>query len=660
MNYMIWISLALILAGVVGYYVAYFKGKKAFAEQMSLYKDGIPIGLDDIQALYQAILGIRIPGIKGVWMGDDDSVVVEGRKRKHAFYLENGNVKIKYPYSTENLYGGLFRSLKQMSIHRDISAMVEANQIMDTIAAGQQFNSGVQERGYGRASIGVKILWPSFTAIILGGILLCLGITWGMKDDYIRYAKAKCPVDGVDMTYEDVFDFYLREPEWDYFESDQNKCIVEVSGVSSIDNDKQILVQFTFVGVSSSEGIISSTPIDIAYMEVNGQTCTADEAVENLNNIVQAYMVNKGLEAESNAAHGASLEEDGSAKETNTWFKENQSKVYDGAGLFTEEEVNDIQAMCIYSAKQTELDVVVVTINDAKGKSSEEYADDFYDNMKFGYDQMASGILFLIDMDNREYHISTAGKAIEYFNDDILENIINNLHDYMVSGDYYTASEIFITAVNNRVLYGNTSSGLETDRQSVNANVQNSVFSYNALDYVTLGDYMNMNITVDLSLVDTVGEDRLTDMAIRQSVRDNFNVNSFPPELVTTVYSYYVAYYMNENDVSTMQELADIFNETEKELHDEFMDATTSEWTSEIILEAIADSEGLKGTEEGLQEYISTRMSWDSVFSEEEYYSKNGMNEIDGKQYLKNCYKGMLAIEWIKENVNISFINVPN
>lgn len=660
MNYMIWISLVLILIGVVGYYVAYFKGKKAFAEQMSLYQDGILLGLNDVQELYQAILAIRFPGIKGVWLDDDASVVVEGRKRKHKFYLENGTVKIKNPYSTENLYGGLFRSIKQMSIHRDISAMVESNQIMDTIAAGQQDGNVKQERGYGRASTGFKILCPSFVAIILGAVLLCLGLMQGMNDEYIGYAKAKCPVDGVDVTYEDIFNFYLGEPEWDYFESDQNKCIVEVSGTSSIDNDKRILVQFAFVGVSSSNSIISSTPIDVAYMEINGQTCTAEEAVENLNNIVQSCMVNKGLAKEDNATSSSLSEGNVPSKEINGEFEENQSKVYDGAGLFTEEEINNIQVMCINSAKQTELDVMIVTTDDAEGKSSEEYADDFYDNMKFGYDQMASGILFLIDMDNREYYISTAGKAIEYFNDDILEDMINSLHDYMVSGDYYTASEAFITAVTNFVLQGGTSSRSETDGQSVNGNVRDSVFSYNALDYVSLGDYTNMNITVDLSYADTVGEERLTNMAIQQSVRDNFKLTSFPPELVDTVYGYYVAYYMNENGVSTMQELADSFSETEDELHDEFMNSTVSEWTSEIILEAIADSEGLQGTEEGLQEYISTRMSWDSVLSEEEYYSKNGMDEINGKQYLKNCYKGTLAIKWIKENANISYINAPD
>lgn len=485
-------------------------------------------------------------------------------------------------------------------------------------------------------------------AIILGGILLCFGLMQGMNDEYIGYAKAKCPVDGVDVTYGDVFNFYLGEPEWDYFESDQNKCIVEVSGISSIDNNKHILVQFAFVGVSSSNSITSSTNISVAYMEVNGQTCDANEAAENLNSIVQAYLVNKGLAKEDNAASDDLLEEDVLAKETNEGFEENQSKVYDGAGLFTEEEINDIQVMCVNSAKQTELDVVVVTTDDAGGKSSKEYADDFYDNMKFGYDQMSSGILFLIDMDNREYNISTAGKAIEYFDDDKLEDMISGLHDYMASGDYYTASREFISSV------------LETYGQAVNESVRESVFSYNALDYVSLGDYTNMDISVDLSNADTIGEDRLTDMAIQQSVRDNFKLNNFPPNLVDTVYGYYVAYYMNENDVSTMWELADLYEQTEDELHDEFMNSVVSEWTSEIILEAVADAENLQGTEEGLQEYISTRMLWDSVLSEEEYYSKNGMNEIDGKQYLKNCYKGTLALEWIKENANISYINAPN
>lgn len=132
-------------------------------------------------------------------------------------------------------------------------------------------------------------------------------------------------------------------------------------------------------------------------------------------------------------------------------YDEYQSKVYDDAGLFTEYEIDELQEMCVSSANQTKLDVVVATINDSQGKSSMVYADDFYDDMGFGYDQGGSGLILLMDMDNREIYISTEGIAIQYFNDNDIDNVLDDLYDYMVSEDYYNAAVTFIDDVNSHV-----------------------------------------------------------------------------------------------------------------------------------------------------------------------------------------------------------------
>jgi hypothetical protein len=269
-------------------------GKKAYAEQMELYSQGIPFELQETQELYSVLTKLHYPAIKNVWMGDDGCVVVQGQKRKHYFYMENGMAKIRYNYRTDLIHSGILRSLKQMSIHKDVAAVAEANQIMDALAIDQQIPLEQKQRGYGKIGTGVKILIPAFITIILGGILLCVGISKGMDDEKIQYVKNKYLSDTVNATYDEIFNFYLTEPKWDYFESNQNKCIVEVSGESS-DGNNQIVVQFVFVGSSSSDSITSSTPIDIAYMEVNGKTCTSDEAIENMEAILQMYVEKENL-----------------------------------------------------------------------------------------------------------------------------------------------------------------------------------------------------------------------------------------------------------------------------------------------------------------------------------------------------------------------------
>lgn len=132
-----------------------------------------------------------------------------------------------------------------------------------------------------------------------------------------------------------------------------------------------------------------------------------------------------------------------------------QDKVYDLAMLFTEGQIEELQQMCVKCAKGTKLDVGIVTTNDAQGKSSMAYADDFYDDMGFGYDNGASGIIMLIDMDNREVYLSTAGIAIGYFNDDDIDDVIDNLYGYITSGDYYNAAVSFIEDVERHVSYIN-------------------------------------------------------------------------------------------------------------------------------------------------------------------------------------------------------------
>lgn len=176
-------------------------------------------------------------------------------------------------------------------------------------------------------------------------------------------------------------------------------------------------------------------------------------------------------------------------------YDDSQEKVYDQADLFTAEEEENLQNMCVYVAKKTKLDVAVVTTDDAEGKTSMVYADDFYDRMieenGFGYDNGASGIILLIDMDNREIYISTAGIAIQYFNDEDIEDILSNLDDYMASELYYNAAKTFVNDVDSHAAYINRSyykdvepwfEGDYTDYKDFEKDMHKTIFAYPLVD----------------------------------------------------------------------------------------------------------------------------------------------------------------------------------
>lgn len=110
-------------------------------------------------------------------------------------------------------------------------------------------------------------------------------------------------------------------------------------------------------------------------------------------------------------------------------------KVYDFANLFEESDEDLIYNQITNFINDTGLDMAIVTTNYNSKMSVMEYADDFYDYNDFSRD----GILFLIDMDTREYYVSTTGKAMFYFDDNRIDYILDNLYSDMVNGDYKSA-----------------------------------------------------------------------------------------------------------------------------------------------------------------------------------------------------------------------------
>ncbi len=126
---------------------------------------------------------------------------------------------------------------------------------------------------------------------------------------------------------------------------------------------------------------------------------------------------------------------------------ENSNKVVDGAHLFSLQEAEELQRLCAGAAEETGLDVVIVTTADAGGKSAEAYADDFFDYNGYGIGGDYSGVLLLIDMDNRIIHISTCGLGIRYFTDARIEATLDVLYPDVAAGRYAAAARSFVKQV---------------------------------------------------------------------------------------------------------------------------------------------------------------------------------------------------------------------
>lgn len=107
--------------------------------------------------------------------------------------------------------------------------------------------------------------------------------------------------------------------------------------------------------------------------------------------------------------------------------------VQDYAGLLNSTEIQVLSEWCAELQSEQSLDVVLLVVPNLMGKSAQSFADDFYDNNRYGPD----GVLFLLDTGSRQWHISTAGKANEALSGRDLEEIGKKVIPYFSENRFY-------------------------------------------------------------------------------------------------------------------------------------------------------------------------------------------------------------------------------
>ena len=123
---------------------------------------------------------------------------------------------------------------------------------------------------------------------------------------------------------------------------------------------------------------------------------------------------------------------------------ESYADVYDMADLFTDEEEKQLSEQAQALSDTMKMEAVIVTTEE-NSDSAQVFADGFYMEGGFGTGSDHSGILFLIDMDNRELYISTNGQMIRYMTDSRIDDVLDDVYNYAADADYYGAAAAFLT-----------------------------------------------------------------------------------------------------------------------------------------------------------------------------------------------------------------------
>ena len=208
--------------------------------------------------------------------------------------------------------------------------------------------------------------------------------------------------------------------------------------------------------------------------------------------------------------------------------------VYDYADLLTAEEEEQLQNYAEVMKDVWKMNFLVITTDNAEGKSSMEYADDFYD-ARFPEDSEVDGMAYLIDMDNREIYLSTSGLAIRYLTDERVEVILDNAYEYVVNGDYCGTFEAFFDG-SEKFFY----EGIPENQYNYDVNT-GEIDYYEEPMKLTFGEFLFALAVALIPAVITVGAikakyqlkfedfhyDAYTDSDVKLSVKSDRLVNKF-------------------------------------------------------------------------------------------------------------------------------------
>lgn len=125
-----------------------------------------------------------------------------------------------------------------------------------------------------------------------------------------------------------------------------------------------------------------------------------------------------------------------------------------------------------------QFDIAIMTVNDCGGKSTREYADDFYDYNGYGYGADADGCILVVNMSERYMWISTFGYGITALTDWGIQYIIDEIKPAMSEGDYAGAFEKYADLVGKFVNEARQGNPYDTNHEPRQFSAQNLLIAF--------------------------------------------------------------------------------------------------------------------------------------------------------------------------------------
>lgn len=118
--------------------------------------------------------------------------------------------------------------------------------------------------------------------------------------------------------------------------------------------------------------------------------------------------------------------------------------IIDDAGYLMQSELDELSRELDKVREKYNFEVAIYTESDMTSDTAEAGADDIYDYNGYGTGENDDGIMLYICRGTREYHFTTHGKGLEYFNKNGLKYLESKVVPYLTENDYYEAFDAYI------------------------------------------------------------------------------------------------------------------------------------------------------------------------------------------------------------------------
>lgn len=118
--------------------------------------------------------------------------------------------------------------------------------------------------------------------------------------------------------------------------------------------------------------------------------------------------------------------------------------IVDEAGYLMQSELASLSKELDKVREKYDFEVAIYTECDMTSATAEASADDIYDYNGYGAGENDDGIMLYICSDTREYHFTTHGKGLKYFNSNGLKYLESKVVPHLLKNDYYEAFEEYI------------------------------------------------------------------------------------------------------------------------------------------------------------------------------------------------------------------------